>query len=199
MSAAEAYGAMPGTGAGAGATERDGLVCNLTRAEAEAALRLQPLRPILRSCSYTPRFPGVFAVSYVVPGGELIHTLVERLSDGQWRSILEVFNVVGGPRLMPSGSSWASENAMMDFFREESTRSRPSRTTAPRAPLVRASSGAHEAPCNDIAERILASLACGESNEATDHTSGVGGDTSVTIDESASTSADESRCALPSR
>lgn len=159
MSAAEAYGAMPGTGAGAGTgtgaepTERDGFFRPVTRAEAEVQLSRYPTEPILRTCSYTPTFPSIFAVSYVIPGGELRHTLVRRLSEQYWCAIREETDPTGIVMIEPTGEVWCSTEEMRAYFVEQSTRFPTHVTTrrlaAARAPLVRASSGAHDSVSTD--------------------------------------------------
>jgi hypothetical protein len=61
---------------------------DLTREQAEAAVRLRPDRPILRPCSYTPSYPHIHAVTYRGAMGTdgtitVQHSLVELHSSGR--------------------------------------------------------------------------------------------------------------------
>lgn len=63
-----------------------------TREEAEEALRRYPMRPLLRTCSYTPSHPRIHAITYREAVGEsgetrILHSLVELDPNGQVHEI----------------------------------------------------------------------------------------------------------------
>jgi hypothetical protein len=78
----------------------DSFYQDLTREQAEAAVRLRPDRPILRPCSYTPSHPNIRAVTYRGAMGAdgaatVQHSLVELHSSGH------VYEIeVHGPHLL---------------------------------------------------------------------------------------------------
>jgi hypothetical protein len=127
---------------------------NFTRIEAERVLYYYPTKPILRPCSYTETHPTIFAVSYVPPARQIHHVLVEKLPDGRYRAMIDETDAEGTLRIRPTGQEWLTEADMHVFFRSQSTRfpsplmysfgSSSARSSAVmRAPLLRASSGAH--------------------------------------------------------
>lgn len=159
---------------------------DLTREEAERVLYHQPCEPILRPCSYTSRFPTVFAVSYVPVGRQIIHhTLVERLPEGRYRSVIDTLDDTGEPRITSTSEEWASEAELYAFIQSRSRsirfpsslmhpfHSTPAMARAPvrtpllrppllRTPLLRTSSGAHTSAMDAIVTSTAISICASE-------------------------------------
>lgn len=148
---------------------------DFTREEAERVLYYHPCEPILRPCSYTPRFPTVFALSYVPASRQIHHTLVERLPEGRYRAVMDTTGDAGELRITPAGGEWASEAELYTFIRSRSTRfpsplmysfhstsASAQRPVQLRAPLLRASSGAHTAAIDAIVASTATSIVASE-------------------------------------
>lgn len=68
------------------------MIHRFSREEAEEALRRHPMRPLLRTCSYTPSHPHIHAITYREAVGEsgetrILHSLVELDPSGQVHEI----------------------------------------------------------------------------------------------------------------
>ena len=148
---------------------------DFTREEAERVLYYHPCEPILRPCSYTPRFPTIFALSYVPASRQIHHTLVERLPEGRYRAVMDTTGDAGELRITPAGGEWASEAELYTFIRSRSTRfpsplmysfhstsATAQRPVQLRAPLLRASSGAHTAAIDAIVTSTATSIVASE-------------------------------------
>ena len=76
----------------------------LTREQAEEAVRLNPQQPLLRPCSYTPHYPRIYAVTYQATNREVLHSLVEWEEGGR---MYEIRNATNGS-LQRTNTSYSS-------------------------------------------------------------------------------------------
>jgi hypothetical protein len=95
----------------------------LSRAEAEEALRIRPMQPILRTCSYTPTYPRVHAITYRAMNEEtgeiqVLHSLMELDLSGP---VYEL-RVTGGGIPVRTGHTYESIQQLMQIVQRQQRR-----------------------------------------------------------------------------